>query len=102
MPKYGNLDELLLKLKGTTFIDNDQYCDAVFDLIENFPAEPVRQEVHAAWRQMDVCEQDENVYECTACGFALQLIVGTPEDNQYNGCPRCLATMDLDAKGAEG
>ncbi|MEA4869918.1 MAG: hypothetical protein VB062_04690 [Christensenella sp.] len=48
MPKYIDADELLLRLKGTTFIDNDQYCDALFKLVENFPAAPVRPEVQIA------------------------------------------------------
>jgi len=88
MPKYGNLDELLLKLKGTTFIDNDQYCDAVFNLIENFPAEPVRQEAHAKWKDG----------KCTHCGY-----YGEPTYDGGNErmpyCAMCGYRMDLDAKG---
>lgn len=99
MQKFIDAGALLLKFQEKDFLTMHD-ATYVARAIDHFPAAPVRREVHAAWVQMDVYEQDENVYECTACGFALQLMAGTPKENEYNGCPRCLATMDLGAKGA--
>jgi DNA-directed RNA polymerase subunit RPC12/RpoP len=67
------------------------------DLVKDAKPAPVRREVHAKWKPYDACETEENVYECTNCGFVLQLMEGTPESNEYIGCPRCLARMDGDA-----
>ena len=35
----------------------------------------------------------DTYYECSSCGEAFSLIVGTPKDNGYNYCPHCGARM---------
>ena len=37
----------------------------------------------------DITGEGSNTYECSYCGFVLQLMEGTPEENQYNYCPKC-------------
>lgn len=71
--------------------------DAVVKTVKKMPAADVVEVVHAHWEPYDACDPEENAYECTNCGFVLQLMEGTPEFNEYNGCPHCLARMDGDA-----
>ena len=37
----------------------------------------------------DITGEGSNTYECPSCGFVLQLMEGTPEENSYNYCPKC-------------
>lgn len=41
-------------------------------------------------------EYDSAVWECSNCGFALQLIDGTPKENNYHFCPVCGEKVDDD------
>lgn len=45
------------------------------------------------WKPVD-CGDGDIYYECGMCGFALCLIEGDPEENQYIYCPRCGQKLD--------
>ena len=51
-------------------------------------AEPVR---HGRWIQ-----DDEDSWQCSACGVLWTFIDGGPEDNGAKRCPVCGAKMDLE------
>lgn len=106
MPKYIDADALRMLIIETcqaAFQMTDtrelSLAEIILDGIEQLPPEPVRQEVHAAWVLFD---EDANAWSCTACDEPQIFIEGTPKQNEYRFCPHCGATMDLDAKGAEG
>lgn len=96
MEKFIGAEALLLKFQEKDFLTMHD-ATYVARTIEQFPAAPVRREVHAAWEKI---EDSDSLWRCTNCDGSILLLIGTPKENEYNGCPFCLATMD--AKGAEG
>lgn len=111
--KYGNVRDIVksamesakIILSKPESIRTQIRIGAILQSIDGLPADDVvpRSDdyvmvVHAKWKPYDACETEENVYECTNCGFVLQLMEGTPESNEYIGCPRCLARMDGNAR----
>jgi hypothetical protein len=58
--------------------------------IEKLPAADVAPIVHGEWLAW---ETEENVFECPFCHKAIQLMVGTPADNEYRHCPGCGAKL---------
>lgn len=70
----------------------------VIDWLEQAPSAPVRQEVHAAWKEEIVYEgmlKYEKTYKC----MNEKCLKNSPDRKQHPFCPHCGATMDLDAKG---
>ena len=54
---------------------------------------PVEAELNRSERQTTgwepVHNPDWNVYGCKTCGFEMQIIEGTPEENTFFYCPHC-------------
>lgn len=110
MSRYIDSDELL-KAMGTwdkfgfsssgAFVrepENDDYVPYVhyedmMNCVKNMPTADVAEVQHANW----VCVNDnENVYMCDGdegCGKTMQILEGTPMDNEFYYCPYCGAKM---------
>ena len=76
-------------------LQSDPYnnrANRIIDLFDNFPAAPVRPEVHARWEKRSFCGWV--FYKCTACG---ETISGYP---MYKFCHSCGATMDAEGEKA--
>lgn len=41
----------------------------------------------------------EGTFRCSSCQMEFVLIEGTPEDNEYNFCPNCGASMRKEGEG---
>jgi hypothetical protein len=90
-------DALIKRLEGT-IVTSDLFGMGVqtgigcaIDEIKMTNPAPVRQEVHAAWVQVS---SQPSFFECSNCGFQEAYA-----KTEFNYCPHCGATMDLDAKG---
>jgi len=42
-----------------------------------------------SWQVGDICDGQVVFWVCPYCDFALQLIEGEPQENEYNYCPKC-------------
>lgn len=102
MTKYIDADALIEahQYKGYhTPGEEDPMVVDVQDILD-FPAAPVRREVHAAWEK----KNKKILPLCSNCGKPNYV-----QPNKFTAglhltpfCPHCGATMDLDTKGAEG
>ena len=82
--------EAVLK-KAITIIDEFEWENLViaYDDVANAPDA----QKHGKWLQPKWFAEEENVYVCSECDAAFQLMVGDPEENEYFYCPRCGAKM---------
>lgn len=71
---------------------NSKVLSRVETIISSMPeADPV---MHGYWNDAEsFTGEGSNTYECSKCGFVLQLMDGNPADNQYAYCPHCGAMM---------
>lgn len=73
-------------------LEADKVKEIRVEDIEKAPTvDPVK---HGFWNDAESFTGDgSNTYECSKCGFVLQLMDGNPADNQYAYCPHCGAMM---------
>ena len=100
MPKYIDADKVSKDLKELfkQYILNDNmYLDAVdtsADVQKIIHSEPDAL-IHAHWEQS---ETEEDIFECSYCGYDAYISDGTPKENEMFYCPFCGAVMDEEAK----
>ena len=77
----------------------ERACKANFSLDGALPiyqaikeGTPYEERPHGEWIDLSDGWQ-EGTYECSNCKTEFVLIEGTPEDNEYNFCPNCGASM---------
>jgi DNA-directed RNA polymerase subunit RPC12/RpoP len=83
-------------------------------ILDGFKSNPLFSDTHAQaldmaisalsenkgeWIKIYPDQEEWNVYECSHCGEAFDLIEGTPYDNGYNFCPNCGADMRAESEG---
>ena len=93
MNRYINLDDdrLLQALYDEACAEGNRAERIYKKLCEIADADvqPVR---HGKWTEQE--EPYTNTYGCSNCGEWFTLDYGTPEDNNYNYCPKCGAKME--------
>lgn len=84
--RFGN-EMLKVKIR-----DNDDAENVLSDVLDSMPTADVQPLRTGKWTEQE--EPYINTYGCSNCGEWFTLDYGTPEDNNYNYCPKCGAKME--------